>query len=107
MLMRLHDLPKMVAIGWLEATPQIGEMLPQKLLLLNLTLLYFTLPYLFFLYVSTAKTAEPICTHDGSNDAVCSKQVSFGVALIGNYISGSKTPENPKSWNRDARFPVN
>jgi hypothetical protein len=22
---RLHDVPKMVAIGWLEAAPQIGE----------------------------------------------------------------------------------
>jgi hypothetical protein len=39
------------------------------------TLLYLTL--LFFCFVSkpTDKTTEPICTHDISNDAGCSKEV--------------------------------
>ena len=47
---------------------------------------YLTLLYFFFLYASTAQTAEQISTHDGSNDAVCCKEVPFGIALIRNYI---------------------
>jgi hypothetical protein len=30
---------------------------------------------------------------------------AFGVTLIRNYILGSKSPENPKFWNQDAKFP--
>ena len=30
----------------------------------------------------------------------------LGVALIRNYISGSKPPKNPKFWNRNAKFPA-
>ena len=68
-----------------------------------LTLLYFTF---FFLYASTAQTAEPICTHDSSNDAVCCKEVSFGVRVDTKLHLGVKTPENPKFWNRNAKFPA-
>ena len=42
---------------------------------LYITLLYFTF---FFFYASTAQTAQPIYTHDSSNDAVWSKEVPFG-----------------------------
>jgi hypothetical protein len=50
--------------------------------LLYFTLLYFTLLYLtffFFCFVTkpTDETTEPICTHDISNDADCSKEVPF------------------------------
>jgi hypothetical protein len=34
--------------------------------------------HFLFLYASTAQMAEPICTHDSSNDAVCRKSVPFG-----------------------------
>jgi hypothetical protein len=39
-----------------------------------LTLLYFTY---FFVTKPTDQTTEPICTHDISNDADCSKEVPF------------------------------
>ena len=81
----LRNVPKTVKIGLLGAAPQIGEILPQNFshyTLLYLTLPYLTLPYLtlpfFLLYASTAQTAEPICMHDSSNDAVCCKEVPFG-----------------------------
>jgi hypothetical protein len=51
--------------------------------LLYFTLLYFTLLYFFFLpffcFVTKPadETTEPICTHDISNDADCSKEVPF------------------------------
>jgi hypothetical protein len=32
---RLRDMPKLVAIGWLEAAPKIGEIVGKKLLSLN------------------------------------------------------------------------
>ena len=35
-------------------------------------------PPMIFLHASTAQTAESICTHDGSNDAVYCKEVPFG-----------------------------
>jgi hypothetical protein len=43
------------------------------------TLLYFILPYLTYFFVTkpTDQTTEPICTHDASNDADCSKEVPF------------------------------
>ena len=70
--------------------------------------LYLTLPYLtfLFLYAFTAQTAEPICTHDSSNDAVCCKEVPFGGRVDTKLHLGVKTPENPKFWNRDAKFPA-
>jgi hypothetical protein len=43
-----------------------------------LTLPYLTLLYLFFGTKPTDQTTEPICTHDASNDADCSKEVPFG-----------------------------
>jgi hypothetical protein len=37
---------------------------------------YCTLLYLYlFLYASRAQMAKPISTHDGSNDAICCKEV--------------------------------
>ena len=66
-----------------------------------LTLLFFTF---FFLYASTAQTAEPICAHDGSNDAVCCKEVPFGSRVDTKLHFGVKPPEKPKFWNRDAKF---
>jgi len=38
---------------------------------------FCTFPFLFFLVAYTAKTTEPILTHDGSYDAVPRKEVPF------------------------------
>ena len=59
---------------------------------------YYTLPYLylFFLHASTAQTAEPMCTHDGSNDAVCCKEVPFGGRVDTKLHLGVKTPWKPQ-----------
>ena len=57
------------------------------------TILYLTLPFLF-LYASTAQTAEPICTHDGSNDAVCCKEVPFGGRVDTKLHFGVKKTRN-------------
>jgi hypothetical protein len=69
-----------------------------------LTILYLTVPNLFFLQSSTAKTAWSICTHDGSNDAVCRKVVPLWVTLIRNYMLGSKPPETPNFRTGNAKF---
>ena len=60
------------------------------------TLPYFTLPYLFFLYASTAQTAQPIYTHDGSNVAVCCKEVPFEGRVDTKLHLGVKTPQKPQ-----------
>jgi hypothetical protein len=78
----------MNGIGWLEAEPQIDEIKPRKLFLLYLTLLY--LP---FFYASVAKTAKPICTHDGSNEEVCCKEMPSGGRVDRKLRFGVKTPE--------------
>ena len=69
------------------------------------TLPYFTLYLLFFLYASTAQTAQPILTYDGSNNAFCCKEVSFGGRVDTKLHLGVKTPENPKFWNGNAKIP--
>ena len=62
-----------------------------------LTILYFTLPYLFlFLYASTAQTAEPISTHNDSNDAVYCKEVPFGGRVDTKLHLGVKTLRKPQ-----------
>jgi hypothetical protein len=54
-----------------------------------LTLPYLTLPYLFcFVTKPTDQTTEPICTHDISNDADCSKEVPFGVSSMKKFFTG-------------------
>ena len=64
---------------------------------LNFRAIYFTLPYLFFfLYSSTAQTAQPIYTHDSSNDAVCCKEVPFGGRVDTKLHLGVKTPKKPQ-----------
>jgi hypothetical protein len=52
--------------------------------------IYLTLFYLNFFFVAkpTDKTTEPICTHDISNDADCSKEVPFGVSSMKNIFHG-------------------
>jgi hypothetical protein len=60
------------------------------------TCLTYNLLYFFIracLY--TAETVKPICTHDGSNDVVCYKEVPFGVALIRNTFRGPNPPKTP------------
>ena len=65
---------------------------------------YYTLPYFtllsfnffLFLYASTAQTAEPICTHNGSNDAVCCNEVPFGGRVDTKLHLGVKTPRKPQ-----------
>ena len=71
-----------------------------------LTLPYFTLPYLFFfLYASTAQTAEPISTHNGSNDAVCCKEVPFGGRIVTKLYLGVKTPRKPQILEPGCQIP--
>jgi hypothetical protein len=75
------------------------------LTLLYFTLLYFTLPYFTILYLTllyftffcfvtkpTDKTTEPICTHDISNDADCSKEVLFASLIDENKFFTGKYP---------------
>jgi hypothetical protein len=65
--------------------------------LANLALPYFTLPYLTFFFVTkpTDQTTEPICTHDTSNDADCSKEVPFGGLIDEKFFSrGISLPQN-------------
>jgi hypothetical protein len=59
------------------------------------TLLYLTLPFFCFVTKPTDQTTEPICTHDISNDADCSKEVPFG-GLIDEKIfhGGISLPQN-------------
>ena len=65
---------------------------------------YLTLLYLFFfLYASTAQTAEPICTHDSSNDAVCCKEVLFRGRVDTKLHLGEKNP--PKTPNFGTGMP--
>jgi hypothetical protein len=73
-----------------------------------LTTPYLSLPYLYFILVRlyTAQTAQPICTHDISNDAVCSKKVPYGGRVYMKQNFGVKTPEYPKFWNPNAKFPA-
>jgi len=47
----------------------------------------------FFSRKSTARTTHPILTHDGSIDAVWSKEVPFGVRMITIYLLGSAAPK--------------
>jgi hypothetical protein len=49
MSVRLRDVPKMLAIDWLEAAPQIGEIYNVK------HFSYYTLHYLFFLVIAYSK----------------------------------------------------
>ena len=58
---------------------------------LYLTLLYLT--FFLFLYASTAQTAQPICTHDSSNDVVCCKEVPFEGHVGIKLHLGVKTPQ--------------
>ena len=60
-----------------------------------LTFLYFTLPF-FLLYASTAQTAQPIYTHDSSNDAVYCKEVPFGGRVHTKLHLEVKTPQKPQ-----------
>jgi hypothetical protein len=72
-------MPKTIKIGWLGAA---HHTLPY------LTLPYLTLPFLCFVTKPTDKTTQPICTHDISNDADCSKQVPFGVSSVKKFFHG-------------------
>jgi hypothetical protein len=69
--------------------------------------IYLTLPYLFlFLYASTAQTIQPISTHDGSNDAVWSKEVPFGGGNDVKLFLGVEIPKNPNFLTPDAENPA-
>jgi len=50
--------------------------------------------YLFFFHRSTSRTTHPMLTHDGSNDAACSKEVPFGGSEWWKFIFwGSAAPK--------------
>jgi hypothetical protein len=90
-------MPKMVGISWLGAAPQIGEYNLKNFSyypLPYLTLLFLTLPFLF-LYASTGQTAKPICTLDGSNDAVSREEMPFGGRIDTESHFGVKTAKIP------------
>jgi hypothetical protein len=53
-----------------------------------LTLPYFTLPFFCFFTKPTDQTTQPICTHDISNDADCSKEVPFGGLIDEKIFTG-------------------
>jgi hypothetical protein len=80
----------MVTIGWLGAAPHIGEIKH-----IYLTLPYHTLPFIFFVNKPADQTTEPICTHDISNDADCSKEVPFGGLIDEKSFSRGNIP-SPK-----------
>ena len=67
-----------------------------------------TLPYVTFFSCmplhSTAQTAQPIYTHDSSNDAVSFKEVPFGGRIDTKLHLGVNIPENSKFWNQNAKF---
>ena len=48
------------------------------------------------MYASTAQTAEPICTHNSSNYAVCCKEVPFGGRVDTKLYLGVKNPRKPQ-----------
>jgi hypothetical protein len=83
-------MPKMVTIGWLGAAPHIVK---YKHIYLTLPYLlpYLTLPS-FFVTKPTDQTTEPICTHDISNDADCSKEVPFGGLIDEKIFSRGNIP---------------
>jgi hypothetical protein len=88
--------------GWNRLTgvaPHIGEIEHWKLLIL-----YLTLP--FFLHTTIAQTAKPVCTHGGSDGAVCCEEVPFGSRIDTKLHFGVKNPQNLKFWNWDAKFPA-
>ena len=63
------------------------------------------LSLLFFLYASAAQTIQPILTHNGSNDAVCSKEVPFGGGNDVKLFLGVENPPKPKFFHPRCRKP--
>jgi hypothetical protein len=90
---------------WLQS---VGWRRPHKQMKYNLKkFFYYTLPYLnlpFFLVQQKRLNRFARTMTQTTRFAV--RKCLLGVALIGNYILGSKPPENPKFWNRDAKFPA-
>jgi hypothetical protein len=83
-------MPKMVTIGWLGAAPHIGEIYREPYI-------QGYIPYLTFFFVTnpTDQTTEPICTHNISNDADCSKEVPFGGLINEKFFHGGiSLPQN-------------
>jgi hypothetical protein len=70
-----------------------------------LTIPYLTLSFLL-LNASTTQTAQPIYTHDGWNDAFCSEKVLFGGRIDTTLHFRVETPQKPKFWNWNAKYPV-
>jgi hypothetical protein len=85
---------RMVTIGRVGAAPHIGAVLYTLLLTLPL-INYLTSLYLSFISVNkpTDQTTEPICTHDISNDADCSKEMPFGCLINKNFSQGISIPK--------------
>ena len=98
----LRDVPKMVWISWLGAAPQIGETYTSTFVL------FLTLPYFTFFYSCMPlqpKRLNRFARTIAQTTRFAVRKCLLGAALIRNYIKGSKPPENPKFWNRDAKFP--
>jgi hypothetical protein len=77
--------------------------------LLYLTLPYFTLLYLTYLFSCNRlqqKRLNRFARTMAQTTRFAVRKCFMGVALVRNYILGSKPPETPKSWNRDAKFPA-
>jgi hypothetical protein len=100
----LRDVPKMVAIVWLEAAPHIGEFNLKNFS--YYTLPYFTLPLFFSSHRLQQKRLDRFARTMAQTMRFAVRKCLLGVALIGNYITGPKSPKNPKFRNRDAKFPA-
>ena len=72
--------------------------------LLYLTLLYFTLPFFYYCMPLQPKRLNRFARTIAQTMRFAVRKCLLGVALIRNYIWGSKHIENPKFWKRDAKF---
>jgi hypothetical protein len=85
---------------WLESVVMRRPHIWVKYNLKNFS--YYTLPYLTLLYftflfvILYSKKDVTISTHDGSNDAVCCKEVPFGSRIDSKLHLGVKISRKPK-----------
>jgi hypothetical protein len=71
-----------------------------------LTIPYLTLPCFFSCKPLQPKRLNRFARMMARTTRFAVRTCFLGVAFIGYYISGSKPPENPKVWNRDAKIQV-
>ena len=108
--------PKLPQIITFTSTPNAPKVSPAPLLgsrppRVNIYTFGFLTHFFFvrFLRSCTAKTARSIFVNDTSNDAVCNKEVPFGVSSIQLNLLGCYPPKTPKmrAGNRDSQLKRN